>query len=40
MLGRCTLIVPVSEVDQVVPEQRRLIVGGSPRLVGSERLDD
>jgi hypothetical protein len=40
MLGRRTLIVPVSEVEEVIPEQRRLILRGSPRLVGSERLDD
>jgi hypothetical protein len=28
-------LIPVSEIDEVIPEQRRLILRASPRLLGS-----
>jgi hypothetical protein len=40
LLGRRTLLIPVAEIDEVIPDQRRLILRGSPRLVGSEEMVD
>ena len=39
LLGRRRLLIAVSEVAQILPEERRLILRRSPRLLGSERAD-
>lgn len=39
LLGRRTLLIPVADVESVVPEQRRLIFRESPRLLGSDPAD-
>jgi hypothetical protein len=40
LLGRRTLLIPVTEVAEVIPEQRSLILCRCPRLFGSEPLED
>ena len=40
LLGQRTLLIPAGEVAEVSPEQRRLILRGSPRLLGSDRLEE
>jgi hypothetical protein len=40
LLGRRTFLIPVSDVVEAVPEHRRLVLAGSPHLLGSERLDN
>jgi hypothetical protein len=37
MFGRRTLLIPTSEVSDVIPEQHRLILREEPRLLASER---
>ena len=39
LLGRPTLLIPVTEIGEVIPEQRRLIMRGTPRLLGSEAAE-
>jgi hypothetical protein len=36
LLGRRTLLVPIADVERLVPEERCVILRGSPRLIGSE----
>jgi hypothetical protein len=40
LLGRRTLLIPVTEVDEIIPEQGRLILRASPRLLGSEPVQE
>jgi hypothetical protein len=40
LLGRRTLLISVSQVEEIIPEQRRLVLRGSPRLLGSEQLEE
>lgn len=35
--GDVLLIVPVAEVERVVPEERRVVLRPSPRITGTER---
>jgi hypothetical protein len=39
LLGRRRLLIPVSEVAQILPEERRLILHGHPRLLASEQVE-
>jgi hypothetical protein len=39
LFGRRTLLIAASEVAEVVPAERRLILSGSPRLLGSEAAE-
>jgi hypothetical protein len=39
LLGRRTFLISASDVVEAVPEERRLVLAGSPRLLGSECLD-
>jgi hypothetical protein len=40
LLGRRTLLIPVSDVETIISKERRLILCGSPRLLGSEPAED
>jgi hypothetical protein len=40
LLGRRTLLIPSADVVEAIPEQRRLLLAGSPRLLGSEQAAD
>jgi hypothetical protein len=40
LLGRRVLLIPISEIEDVIPEERRLVLQPHPRLLGSERADD
>jgi hypothetical protein len=40
LLGRRTLLIPAADVVEAVPEERRLLLAGSPRLLGSESSED
>jgi hypothetical protein len=40
LLGRRMLLIPVAQVAEVIPEERRLVLAGSPRLAGSRRVSD
>jgi hypothetical protein len=39
LLGRRTLLISVDDVETIISEERRLILRGSPRLLGSEPAD-
>jgi hypothetical protein len=39
LLGRRTFLIAASEVAEIVPDERRLILAASPRLLGTERLN-
>lgn len=36
LFGRRILLIPVEEVEMVVPRQKRLLLRGEPRIVGTE----
>jgi hypothetical protein len=40
LLGRRRFLIPASDVVEAVPEQRRLLLAGSPRLLSSEQAAD
>jgi hypothetical protein len=40
LLGRRTLLIPAADVVEALPEERRLLLAGSPRLLGSEQAAD
>jgi hypothetical protein len=40
LLGRRTLLIPAADIVKAVPEERRLLLAGSPRLLGSESSKD
>jgi len=35
LLGRRLLLVPVHEIEEMIPEEKRIIVRASPELLGS-----
>jgi hypothetical protein len=36
LLGRRTLLISVADVETIIPEERRVILRGTPSLLGSE----
>jgi hypothetical protein len=40
LLGRRRLLIAVSEVSEVLPEERRLILRGHPRLLATESVEE
>ena len=40
LLGRRTLLIDVSDIGEILPEQRSLSLRESPRLLGTEPLED
>jgi hypothetical protein len=40
LFGRRSFLIPASDIVEAVPEERRLVLAGSPRLLGSERVEE
>lgn len=40
LLGRLLLIVPVEEIDEILPREERIVLRRSPRPTATERLRD